>query len=125
MNNKLLFTVAAIILTVGILFVFTAAGKAKGLNLLFSKQQEIIITLKNDADIDVSKDIILKIPQVKITNIKYRDKEWSKTVNKYDLPNMENPFKNEITVKINTKTNGNEIYKKLKEMDFIENVQYR
>ena len=46
-------------------------------------------------------------------------------VNKYDLPNMENPFKNEITIKINKNANVNEIYNKLKETDFIENVQYK
>ena len=62
--------------------------------------------------------------QIKVINIKYRDKEWSKKVNKYDLPNMENPFKNEFTVKVNKNTNIDEIYNQIKEMDFVEAVKY-
>lgn len=122
MNNKLISAVIIGVLFVSISTVFIAVVKAEGLNLLGIKKYNMIITLKNDADADTIKNEILKIPQVKITDIKYRDKEWSKMVNKMDLPNMENPFKNEIFIKTNKKANINDIYNKIKEMDFVEDV---
>ena len=121
MKNKL--AVITIILSVGIFTALNTGVNAKGLNLFCPEQQKIIIILKNEANMDVSKDKISKIPHIKITNIKDRNKEWSKMVNKMDLPNIENPFKNEITVKINKNANLNEIYNNLKETDFVENIQ--
>ena len=124
MKNKLLSAAAIIILLTGILTVFISMANAKNLNLLCSKKQNIVVILKNEANIDTSKDEISKIPQIRIINIQYRDKEWSKMVNKMDLPNMENPFKNEFTIKINKKANINEICNKIKEMNFVESVKY-
>ena len=66
----------------------------------------------------------MKIPHVKIIKIKYRDKEWSKLVNRMDLPNMENPFKNEFTIKVKKKADIDKIYNKIKEMSFVEDVKY-
>lgn len=124
MNNKILSTIGIILLFVSIFAVFITAVNAQGLNLLCSKKQNIIITLSNDANINKAKEEIAKIPQIKIINIKYRDKEWSRMVNKMDLPNMENPFKNEFIIKINKKSNIDEIFNKIKSMDFIENIDY-
>ena len=124
MKNKLLSAAAIIILLTGILTVFISMANAKNLNLLCSKKQNIVVILKNEANIDTSKDEISKIPQIRIINIQYRDKEWSKMVNKMDLPNMENPFKNELTIKINKKANINDICNKIKEMNFVESVKY-
>ena len=121
MNIKLISSIVIVVLFISI---FTAIANAQGLNFLCFKKQNIIVTLKNDADVNKSKEIISKIPQTKVINIKYRDKEWSKKVNKYDLPNMENPFKNEFTVRVNKNTDINEIYNQIKEMDFVEVIKY-
>ena len=121
MNIKLISSIVIIVLFISI---FTAIANAQGLNFLCFKKQNIIVTLKNDADVNKSKEIISKIPQTKVINIKYRDKEWSKKVNKYDLPNMENPFKNKFTVRVNKNTDINEIYNQIKEMDFVEVIKY-
>lgn len=121
MNNKLI--VIFIFFTV-IFAAFITVANAKNFNLLGSNKQNIIVTLKNEADIDKSKGEISKIPQIKIIKITYRDKEWSKMVNKYDLPKMENPFKNEFTVKVNKNANTDEILKKIKEMSFVEKVEF-
>ena len=123
MNSKILSIVGVIVLLVGICTVFITVVNAKGLNLLCSKKQSMLITLKNDAKMDIAKEKISKIPHVKITKIQYRDKEWSKMVNKMDLPKMDNPFKNEFTLKISKKADINEIYKKITEMDFVEKVE--
>ena len=121
MNIKLISSIVMVVLFISI---FTAIANAQGLNFLCFKKQNIIVTLKNDADVNKSKEIISKIPQTKVINIKYRDKEWSKKVNKYDLPNMKNPFKNEFTVRVNKNTDINEIYNQIKEMDFVEVIKY-
>ena len=121
MNNKLFYIIVLIILFIGI---FTKVVYAKSFNLFCLQKQNMIVTLKNDANIDASKNKILEIPQIKIINIKYRDKEWSKMLNKYDLPKMENPFKNEITIKAKKNANLTEIYNKLKKMDFVEDIKY-
>lgn len=122
MNNKLLSAVAAIVLFTGIFTLFVTVTKAECSNLFCSKKQ-IVVTLKDDANIDIAKDKISKIPKVRIINIQNRDKEWSKMVNKMDLPKMENPFKNEFTIKINRKANIDEISKVIKEMDFVVDVK--
>ena len=120
MNNRLLFLFAIIALFSTIFAVF-----AKGINIEdITKKQEIIITLKNEANIEIPKNKILEIPHVKIISTKYRDKEWSKMVNKYDLPNMENPFKNEFIIKTNKNADITEIYNKIKDMDFVETIEY-
>ena len=124
MNNKLISVVIIIVLFVGIFTVFITVANAKGLNLFCSKDPKIMATLKNDAKIDAAKEKILQIPRVKIISIKDRDKEWSKMVNKMDLPNMQNPFKNEFIIKTNRNADVNEIYEKIKEMDFVEKVEY-
>ena len=120
MNYKSLCLVFAIVLFIGI---FATVAYAKGSNIFYSKQN-ILVTLKNEAEIEKSKIAILKIPQIKIVNIKYRDKEWSKMVNKMDLPKMENPFKNEFTLKTNKNADTNDILNKIKQMDFVEKVEY-
>ena len=124
LKNKLLSGIAIIVLLAGIFTAFITVANAKSLNLLGSKKQNIKVTLKNDADINLSKDKISEIPHVRIINITYRDKEWSKMVNKYDLPNMENPFKNEFIIKTNKKANINEICSRIKGMDFVESIKY-
>ena len=124
MNNKLLSTLIIIILFAGTFILFAKVVYAKGLNFFYTNKNNIIVTLKNDADIEKSKRTISEIPQIKIIKITDRDKEWSKMVNKMDLPNMQNPFKNEFTIHTKKKANINEIYNKLKDMDFVENVKY-
>ena len=123
MTNKLTLYVVTIAIFAGMFAVFVAVN-AKSLNLFCLKKQNIVITLKNDADIDASKDIISKIPHIKIINITYRDKEWSKMVNKMDLPKMENPFKNEFVVKTKKNANTDEIFGKIKAMEFVEKVGF-
>lgn len=122
MGYKFLSLLVIIVLFVSILFITEV--NAESINFFCSKKQNLTVILKNEADIDTSKDIISNIPQVKIINIKYRDKEWSKMVNKMDLPNIENPFKNEFIIKTNRKTDISEICKKIKELDFVEDVKY-
>ena len=95
MDNKLLYAIGIVIILTCTLIIFPTVVNANSLNIFCLKKQQIVVTLKNEANIDVSKNKILEIPQIKITKIQYRDKEWSKMVNKMDLPNMENPFKNE------------------------------
>ena len=124
MNNKLLFAIVIVVLFIGIFTLSVTVVNAKGLNLSCFKKQNMTVILKNDANIDVSKKKISEIPQVKIIKIKYRDKEWSKMVNKMDLPKMENPFKNEFTVKMKKNANAEEIYNTIKKMDFVEDVKY-
>lgn len=124
MSNKVISAVVIVVLFAGIFAAFTTVVNAKGLNLLCSKKQIMTVILKNEAKIDTAKDKILEIPQVKIIKIKYRDEEWSRMVNKMDLPNMQNPFKNEFIIKINKNANIGEIYNTIKEMDFVENVEY-
>ena len=97
---------------------------AKSTNLLCFKKRNLTVILKNEADINKSKDRILTIPNIKIINIKYRDEQWSRMVNKMDLPNMENPFKNEFVIKVSKNTNINEVFKQLKEMSFVEDVKF-
>ena len=99
MNNKVLFSIGIVVLFGCIFTLLATVVNAKGLNILCSEKQNIKVTLKNEADVEKSKDVISRITQIKIIKITYRDKEWSKMVNKYDLPKMENPFKNEFTVK--------------------------
>ena len=120
MNNKLLL----IILLASIFTVFATVVYAKNSNLLCSKKQKLIVTLKNEAIVNKSRDKILEIPHIKIIKTTYRDKEWSKMVNKMDLPKMENPFKNEFLIKINKKGNADEIYNKINNMDFVESVKF-
>ena len=124
MNNKLLLAIVMIMLFAGVFTVFITAVYAKGSNLLCSKNKNLLITLKNEADINKSKDVISKIPRLKIIKITDRNKEWSKMVNKYDLPNMENPFKNEFILKVKKGGNIDDIYNKIKEMSFVENIKY-
>ena len=124
MNNKLISLIGIAVLFIGIFTVFATVVNAKSLNLLCSKKQKLKIILKNEANIDISKDKISKIPNIKIIKITYRDEEWSRMVNKMDLPKMENPFKNEFIIKMNKKANTDEIYNKIKEMDFVESAGY-
>lgn len=124
MNNKMLIIITTVIIFVVISTIFTTVAKAKGLNFLCSKNRNIIVALKNEAEIEKAKSAILKIPKIKIIKITYRDKEWSKKVNKYDLPNMENPFKNEFIIYVDKKANIDEVFNKIKAMSFVENVKY-
>ena len=124
MNNKLLSLVTIIVLLAGLFTVFITVANAENLNLLHSKNQYILVTLKNEADIEKAKTKILEIPKIKILKITDRNKEWSKHVNKYDLPNMENPFKNELTIKANKNKDINEVYNQIKEMNFVEKVEF-
>ena len=124
MNNKLISIVLTIILFAGIFAVSITAVNARGFDFLCFKKQSLIVTLKNEANINTSKDKISKIPQVKIVKIKYRDEEWSKMVNKMDLPKMENPFKNEFIIKVKKDANVKGIYDSIKQLDFVESVKY-
>ena len=125
MNNKLLLMIVLLFIFVGIFTIFITVANAKSLKFLCSKKQNITVTLKNETNLENAKDKISKIPQIKIVKITDRNEEWSKYINKYDdLPNMQNPFKNEFVLKINKKTDINEIFSKLKEMDFVEDVKY-
>lgn len=124
MDSKLLYKVIVVILLAIVFMIFAIVVNAKSANIFCSKEPNIIITLKNDANVDMSKDEILKIPQIKILKIRYRDKEWSKMVNKMDLPNMQNPFKNEIIIKTSKNVDTNEVYNKIEKMDFVDEVKY-
>lgn len=124
MNSKLLSKVIIVILLAIVFMIFVIVVNAKSANIFCSKEPNIIITLKNDANVDISRDEILKIPQIKILKIRYRDKEWSKMVNKMDLPNMQNPFKNEIIIKTSKNVDTNEVYNKIEKMDFVDEVKY-
>ena len=62
MNNKLLL----IILLASIFTVFATVVYAKNSNLLCSKKQKLIVTLKNEAIVNKSRDKILEIPHIKI-----------------------------------------------------------
>ena len=125
MNNKLLLIIAILIMFVGAFTIFIAAANAKNSNFLCFEKQNIIITLKNETNLEKAKDKISEIPQIKIIKITDRNEEWSKHVNKYDdLPNIQNPYKNEFIIKTNKKANVNEILSKIKEMDFVEDVKY-
>lgn len=123
MNNKILFAFVIIVFVAGIFTVFATIVNAEGLNFLYPAQK-LTVTIKNEADIDKSKNKISEIPDIKIIKTIYRDKEWSKMVNKYDLPNMENPFKNEFVLKIGKNADMAEVYNKLKEMSFVEKADY-
>lgn len=123
MNNKSLYTIITIILFLGIFTVFATVVYAKNANFLCSNKQKMVITLKNETDMDSAKKKISKIPKLKIIKIQDRNKEWSRMVNKMDLPNMDNPFKNEITVSLGKKANINGIYSQIKNIDFVENIQ--
>ena len=117
--------IVILIIFVSAFTLFITAANAKNLNFLCSKKQNITVTLKNETNLEKAKAKILEISQIKIIKITDRNKEWSKYVNKYDdLPNMQNPFKNEFVIKANKKANVNEILSKLKEMNFIEDVKY-
>ena len=124
MNNKLLYAIVTFILSAVIFTAFATVVKAEGFNLFCSKKQTMTVVLKNEIKIDAAKDKISKIPQIKIIKIQDRDAEWSRMVNKMDLPKMDNPFKNEFTVKLKRNANISEIYNQIKEMDFVENVIY-
>lgn len=124
MNNKLLFAALIIVLLVGIFAVFATVACAKGTSLFCTKKQILIITLNDSVDMDKAKNIISKIPKIRILKMQYRDKEWSKMVNKMDLPNIDNPFKNEIVINIDKKADINEIYNTIKEIDFVEDIKY-
>lgn len=126
MNNKTFSIIFITSLLVGIITIFSARVFADGTDFLCSFQGNnytLAITLKDNTDIEVSKTEILKISDIKIKKIVYKDKEWSKFVNKYDdLPNMENPFKNEIWIKVNKKANLKEIYEEINKLSFVEGI---
>ena len=124
MSNKLISAVVIVVSFVGVFIVFSTVVKAKNLNFFCLKKQDMIITLKDKVDVDICKAKISKVPQVRVIKVQYRDKEWSKMVNKMDLPRMENPFKNEVTVRMSKKANINAIYEQIKGMDFVEKVEY-
>ena len=119
MNIKMMSAVTIIILCICI---FATVVYAKG-SSLFSKRPNIIVTLKNEADIEKSKTAILQIPQIKIIKTIYRDEEWSRMVNKMDLPKMDNPFKNEFIIRLNKNADKDEIFNKIKDMSFVEKVE--
>ena len=124
MNKNLFSIILMIVFFAGLFAAFTAVVNAKSLNLQSAKNQKILVILRNDAKLDASKAEILKLSKIKIIKITDRDKEWSKMVNKMDLPKMENPFKNELIIKVNKNANADEIFNKIKGMDFVENVEY-
>ena len=124
MKQSWIYVLIIISLFASVLKLFEISVNAQDFKLLSKNKNNIIVTLKNEADIEKSKEAISNIPQVKIIGIKYRDKEWSKKVNKYDLPNMENPFKNEFVIKANKNADISEIYNKIKTMSFVEKIEY-
>ena len=122
MNTKLI--IGLIILIISIFTVSMTVVNANIINFLFPKKTTMLVILKNDADITLAKTKISKIHKVKIVWIQDRNKEWSKMVNKMDLPKMDNPFKNEVVIKLNRKANTDEIINNLKSMDFVESIKY-
>ena len=124
MNNKLLYAIIIFILSAGMFTVFATVVQAESFNLFGSNKQTIKVILKNETKINEAKDKISEISKIKIIKIQDRNKEWSRMVNKMDLPNMENPFKNEFTVKLKRNANISEICNQIKKMDFVENIIY-
>ena len=124
MNNKVIPIIAIIVVLVVIFTFFATVVKAEGSSLFCSDKQNLVVTLKDNADIDKAKAEISNISKVRIIKIVDRNKEWSKMVNKMDLPKMENPFKNEFTLRLNKKVDVNEIINKIKKIDFVEEVKY-
>ena len=122
MKIKIILTI--FILLAGIFTIFITVANAKSLNFIYSKKQNMIVILKDNANINKSKEKISEIPKIKIIKITDRNKEWSKMVNKMDLPKMDNPFKNEFIITIKKNTNITEIYNTIKSMDFVEDVKY-
>ncbi len=116
MNKNILLIIFVILISL----IVTGSAFSSTIN----RSKVIILTLKNEADIEKSKNEVLKIPHVKKISITYRDKEWSKYVNKYDLPKMENPFKNELIVKVDKKINLEEVFNEVQKKDFSEKVRY-
>ena len=124
MNNKILSGILVFVLFVGVFTFFITVANAKDSDIFSSKQQTMTIILKDNADINISKNKISKIPKVRIIRITDRNKEWSKMVNKMDLPKMDNPFKNEVFIKLRRNASVDEIYNKIKELDFVVDIKY-
>ena len=115
MNKKILIIIIALI-------PFIIAGSA--FSSTINRKKVIVVSLKNEANIEVSKNEVLKIPHVKKITVVYRDEEWSKYVNKYDLPKMENPFKNELIIKTDKPENMENVYNEIQRKDFSEKIRY-
>ena len=115
MNKKILIIIIALI-------PFIIAGSA--FSSTINRKKVIVVSLKNEANIEVSKNEVLKIPHVKKITVVYRDEEWSKYVNKYDLPKMENPFKNELIIKTDKPENMENVYNEIQRKDFSEEIRY-
>lgn len=121
MNNKIL--IGIIILFIGIFTVSVTVVNANIADFLCPQKQTVTVILTNNADLNKAKANISKIPKIKIVSIQDRNKEWSDMVNKMDLPKMDNPFKNEMVIKINKNANTDEITKTIKSMDFVESIE--
>ena len=75
MKIKIILTI--FILLAGIFTIFITVANAKSLNFIYSKKQNMIVILKDNANINKSKEKISEIPKIKIIKITDRNKEWS------------------------------------------------
>ena len=123
MNQKLIFAIIIISLFTSGFKLFATPIDAQNFKFLSPSENNLTVILKNEADIEKSKNKILEIPNIKIVKTVYRNEEWSKMVNKYDLPNIENPFKNEFIIKANKNADMSEIYNIIKKMSFVEKIE--
>ena len=123
MNNKLISIMVIIALVVGIFAVSVTVVNANMSGFLPSRNRIMTVVLKDNTDMTKAKDEISRMSKVKIVSVQDRNIEWSRMVNKMDLPKMDNPFKNEIVIKINKNGDMSGICNKIKEMDFVESVE--
>ena len=121
MNKKHL--VGIIVLFLGIFAISATIVNAGIPDVFCLRQQPMTVILKDDADLGLAKEEISKIHQIKIESIQDRNKEWSRMVNKMDLPKMDNPFKNEVVIKISKKADADEISNQIKSLDFVEDIK--
>ena len=124
MKNKLLISV---IISIVLLIIFTPIFVVgSGINcILQSRKQIIIVTLKNEADIEASKNLISRIPHVKKITVVYKDKEWEKMLKEMgNIPNIKDSLRNKIFIKADNQKNIEKIKNLLKEKNFIEDINY-
>lgn len=124
MRKNLLISVVILIVILIILTPIFVVGS--GINcFLQSRKQIIIVALKNEADIEASKNLISKIPHVKKITVIYKDKEWEKMLKEMgNIPNIKGSLRNKIFIKADNQKNIEKIKHHLKEKDFIEDISY-
>ena len=110
-------SVIAILLACGVIGTFACS-------LIQPHNQVIVVTLKTGTNIETQETEILKIPHVKKIKVKTKEDQWSNYVNKWDLPKMENPFKDTIIIRVDKQKNIEEVFEKVSQKDYVEKADY-